>query len=58
MSDAITGVGLNIVRVNVNTTEDGRFICYFDIEIMNNEQLQKIISRLNDIEGVTTIEKV
>ncbi len=57
MSNAITSVGLNIVRVNIKTTEDGRFRCYFDIEIMNNEQLQKVINKLNEIEGITSIEK-
>ncbi len=56
MSNAITGVGLNIVKVNINTI-DGRFRCYFDIEISNNEQLQKVISKLNEIEGITSIEK-
>ncbi len=56
MSNAITSVGLNIVKVNINAKE-GRFKCYFDIEISNNEQLQKVISKLNEIEGITSIEK-
>ena len=56
MSNAITSVGLNIVKVNINAV-DGRFKCYFDIEISNNEQLQKVISKLNEIEGITSIEK-
>ncbi len=58
MSNAITDVGLNIVRVNVNTTDDGRFKCYFDIEVMNNEQLQKVLMKLNEISEITSIEKV
>jgi GTP diphosphokinase / guanosine-3',5'-bis(diphosphate) 3'-diphosphatase len=58
MSQTISACGVNIASADIRTTKDKKAIAYFDVEVGDLSQLQKITSALESKRGVITVERV
>jgi GTP pyrophosphokinase len=58
ISSAVAFWDANISWANVETFKDKRAVLNFDIEINNLDHLNKVISTIKDIKGVTRVERV
>jgi GTP pyrophosphokinase len=59
MSRAFSGVGVNIKQANCRSFDDGkRAVNTFSVTIRKREQLETLVMALEDIKGVTGIERV
>lgn len=58
MSQAISGMGINITAANIHTTRDGRAVCTFDVEVGDLAHLQKLISTLESKKGIISVDRV
>ena len=58
ISSSISRHGVNITGAQIKTTSDGTAESTFDIEIRNLKELKKVISGLQQIEGVMKVERV
>ncbi len=57
MTNVISDIGLNITNVHIDTTEDGRAISYFYIEMKSSNEYKILVNRLHKVPGVLTVEK-
>lgn len=57
VSSAITSADVNITQANISTTEDKRAFLDFVIEVRNLDQLDKVIKKVEQIEGVLDIRR-
>ena len=58
LSNVISGVGLNMTNVHIDTTEEGLALAYFNIEMRSQDEFNKLVVKLNKIPGILSIEKV
>ncbi len=58
MTNAISDVGLNMTNVHIDTTEDGRAVSFFYIEMQSSSEYKLLVNKLNKVSGVLSIEKV
>ena len=57
MSQTITTCGVNIASANIRTTKDKKAIALFEVEVVNMEQLNKVMSALEAKKGVISVER-
>jgi GTP pyrophosphokinase len=57
MTNVISDIGLNMTNVHIDTTEDGRAISYFYIEMKSSSEYKILVNRLHKVPGVLTVEK-
>ncbi len=58
MSQTITACGINIASVNIRTTKDKKAIAFFDVEVGDITQLQKLTSALESKSGIMSVERL
>jgi GTP pyrophosphokinase len=58
MSSAIKETNANINTAHIGTTKDQKAMCLFSISIEDVNQLREIISKLQAIQGVISVERV
>jgi GTP diphosphokinase / guanosine-3',5'-bis(diphosphate) 3'-diphosphatase len=58
MSERIRDQQANIAQAQVGTTKDKKAVCFFSISIRDVAHLKKIISKLEGINGVISVERV
>ena len=58
MSQTITACGINIASANIRTTKDKKAIAFFDVEVGDISQLQKVTSALESKKGVISVERL
>jgi GTP pyrophosphokinase len=58
MSKVIRDQNVNITRASLGTTKDRKAVCHFSISIPDVATLRRIISTLEGIDGVITVERV
>jgi GTP pyrophosphokinase len=58
MTKAIRDMNVNISNAQIGTTRDKKAVCLFSIAIGNLNQLRKIISMLEGVPGVISVERV
>jgi len=58
MSEAIRDMDANISRAQIGTTKDKKAVCFFSVSIHDLQHLRKIISKLEGINGVISVERV
>lgn len=58
MSKAIRDQNVNITRAQIGTTKDKKAVCLFAVSISDLSHLRKIISTLEGISGVISVERV
>lgn len=57
MSQAITACTVNIASATIRTTKDKKAIALFEVSVVNQEQLSKVMSALESKKGVITVER-
>jgi (p)ppGpp synthase/HD superfamily hydrolase len=57
LSGVVAEAGVNIAGAKV-TTEGGRAVTGFDLEIKNLEQLRKLMDQLRRLKGVSRVERL
>ncbi|MDT8422980.1 MAG: bifunctional (p)ppGpp synthetase/guanosine-3',5'-bis(diphosphate) 3'-pyrophosphohydrolase [Desulfuromonadales bacterium] len=57
ISAALTKNEVNIVSAHISASGDGQASCLFDIEIVDLEHLQKVMTTLRKVKGVKDIER-
>jgi GTP pyrophosphokinase len=58
LSNSISQMGINILKAYVNTTKTGEALNFFEVEISNTKQLEKLLSHLRKVKGVKRVERV
>jgi GTP pyrophosphokinase len=58
MSKVIRDLDANISRAQIRTTKDKKAVCMFAVGISNLSHLRKIISKLEGVTGVISVERV
>jgi GTP diphosphokinase / guanosine-3',5'-bis(diphosphate) 3'-diphosphatase len=58
MSERIRDQKANIAQAQIGTTKDKKAMCFFSISIRDVAHLKKIISKLEGINGVISVERV
>jgi guanosine-3',5'-bis(diphosphate) 3'-pyrophosphohydrolase len=58
MSQVIRDLNANISRAQIGTTKDRKAVCFFSVSINDVAHLKKIISKLEGIDGVISVERV
>lgn len=58
ISGAITEADGNIVSASVQSTEDGKGINLFEVEVENLEHLNRVVREVNKIKGVYRVERL
>lgn len=58
MSKAIRDQDVNITRAQIGTTKDKKAVCHFSVSVYDVALLRKIISTLEAITGVVSVERV
>lgn len=58
MSQAIKEQNVNITQAQIGTTKDKKAFCLFSLQIDNVNHLAKVISHLEGVKGVTSVERV
>ncbi len=58
ISASITSNEANITNAQLNTTQDKRAICTFGVEIKDLNHLRKVITSLEKIKGIVTVERL
>jgi GTP pyrophosphokinase len=58
LSTSISQMGINILKAYVNTTKTGEALNFFEVEISNTKQLEKLLSHLRKVKGVKRVERV
>ena len=58
ISGAITEADGNIVSASVNSTEDGKGVNLFEVEVENLEHLNRVVREVNRIKGVYRVERL
>ncbi len=58
ISASITSNEANITNAQLNTTQDKRAICTFAVEIKDLNHLRKVITSLEKIKGIVTVERL
>lgn len=58
ISSSISSHEANITNAQLNTTENKRAICTFAVEIKDLNHLRKIITSLEKIKGIVTVERL
>ena len=56
LSQCIASNGANCVSANIQSTEDGKATCQFEITVANAQQLDTITRMLDKIDGVLRVE--
>ncbi len=57
MSQTIASCGVNIASAQIRTTKDKKAIAFFDVEVTDISQLQKVTSALEGKKGVINVER-
>ncbi len=57
LSNAISNLGFNMTNVHIDTTEDGRAIADFFVEMKSTKDYVNLVNRLNRIKGVINVER-
>lgn len=57
MSQVISSCGVNITSANIRTTKDKKAICFFDLEVGDVSQLDRVSSQLEGKKGVIAVER-
>lgn len=57
MSGAISDLGINITKALVRTTEGHKAIATFELEIISVQELNRVISRLERIKNVISVQR-
>jgi len=57
MSQTIAACGVNIASATIRTTKDKKAIAFFDVEVSDVSQLQKVTSTLEGKKGVIAVER-
>jgi guanosine-3',5'-bis(diphosphate) 3'-pyrophosphohydrolase len=58
MSAAITDTGANITKALIRTTEDQKAVATFEIEVKGIRALKNIISSLEKIKTVISVQRI
>lgn len=58
MSKAIRDQNVNITRAQIGTTKDKKAVCHFSVAINDVALLRKVISTLEGVSGVISVERV
>lgn len=58
MSQTIAACSINIASANIRTTKDKKAIAFFDVEVGDIAQLQKVTSALESKKGVISVERL
>jgi GTP diphosphokinase / guanosine-3',5'-bis(diphosphate) 3'-diphosphatase len=58
MSNVITKQNVNITSARIGTTKDRKAVCLFTVQINDLSHLRKVISTLEGVEGVISVERV
>ena len=57
LSNAISNLGFNMTNVHIDTTDDGRAIADFVVEMRSTNDYVNLVNRLNRISGVINVER-
>ncbi len=58
MSKVIRDQNVNITRAQIGTTKDKKAVCHFTIQITDVSSLRKVISTLEGIPGIISVERI
>ena len=58
MTDTITTNGANIMKADIKTTRDRRGVCVFDVEVRDVQQLNALITALNKLKGMISVQRL
>ena len=58
LSNVIYALGINTTYVNVDTTSDNYAICNFQLDIKDLKQLNLVVSELNKLKNVSSVERM
>ena len=58
LSRAITLTGVNIVEAQIRTTSDKKAVNHFMINVEDLSQLRNLIKRLEEVDGVISVERI
>ncbi|HBQ20392.1 MAG: GTP pyrophosphokinase [Deltaproteobacteria bacterium GWA2_38_16] len=58
MSRVFTSRGVNISQAQIRTTRDKKAISTFEVDIMDLEQLQKVMKAMEALPGVISVERI
>jgi len=58
VSGAITDADGNIVSASVQSTEDGKGLNLFEVEVQNLEHLNRVVREVNKVKGVYRVERI
>jgi len=57
LSNAISNLGFNMTNVHIDTTEDGRAIADFFVEMKSTKDYVNLLNRLNKVKGVINVAR-